>query len=165
MSANPIDVPLVADVSRHQMTIRRDAEGYVVDPVRPTKLAGRSIEQPAVLADGDRLGLGPLEMVFRRPHALSATARLEFVSGHTTRPRTDGVLLMADSCILSAQPNSHVVCRDWPSVVLFRQGDGLICQAPGPLEIDGQACPGRGRIGPGSRVRGPGFSFALEEMP
>ncbi len=41
-----------------------------------------------------------VRLVFRRPHPLSATARLDFVSRHRTQPSTDAVLLMADACVL-----------------------------------------------------------------
>ncbi len=162
---NPVEVPLVADVSRHQLTIRRDAEGYVAQSVRETWLNGSRMAAPAVLADGDRLTLGPVELRFRRPHALSATARIDLAGFHRTRPSCDALLLMADSCILGPKPNSHVVCRDWPlDVVLFRQPAGLICLASGKFEIDGRVFESRGPVAIGSRVRGEGFSFCLEEV-
>ena len=162
---NPIDVPLAADVSRHQLTIRRDSEGYVAQPVRETWLNGSRLAAPGTLADGDLLKLGPVELRFRRPHALSATARIELAGFHRTRPSCDAVLLMADSCILGPKPNSHIVCRDWPQdVVLFRQPAGLVCLASGHFEIDGRAFHNRGPVAVGSRVSGEGFSFSLEEV-
>ncbi len=165
LPGNPIDVPLVADVSRHQLTIRRDAEGYVALPVRQSWLNGSPLSAPGVLGDGDLLKLGPVEMRFRRPHALSATARLELAGFHRTRPSCDAVLLMADSCVLGPKPNSHVVCRDWPlDVVLFRQPAGLVCLTSGRFEIDGRQFQDRGPVAVGSRVSGNGFSFYLEEV-
>jgi hypothetical protein len=162
---NPIDVPLVADVSRHQLTIRRDAEGYVAEPVRETSLNGSRLAAAGSLGDGDLLSLGPVELRFRRPHALSATARIELAGFHRTRPSCDAILLMADSCILGPKPNSHIVCRDWPQdVVLFRQPAGLVCLASGHFEIDGRSFQNRGPIAVGSRVCGEGFSFSLEEV-
>jgi hypothetical protein len=162
---NPIEVPLVADVSRHQLTIRRDAEGYVAEPVRQAWVNGNPLAAPGALGDGDLLKLGPVEMRFRRPHALSATARLELAGFHRTRPSCDAVLLMADSCVLGPKPNSHIVCRDWPhDVVLFRQPAGLVCLAAGRFEIDGRQIQNRGAVAIGSRVSGEGFSFYLEEV-
>jgi hypothetical protein len=162
---NPIDVPLAADVSRHQLTIRRDSEGYVAEPVRETWLNGSRLAVAGTLGDGDLLKLGPVELRFRRPHALSATARIELAGFHRTRPSCDAVLLMADSCILGPKPNSHIVCRGWPQdVVLFRQPTGLVCLASGQFEIDGRAFQNRGQVAVGSRVSGEGFSFSLEEV-
>ena len=84
-------------------------------------------------------------MAFRRPHALSATARLDFLSNHRTQPSADAVLLMAESCILGPGRHCHVVCRDWPrEVILFRQDNELYCRAAGGLEIDGIAYKDRG---------------------
>jgi hypothetical protein len=163
--ASPIDVPLVADVSRHQLTIRRDAEGYVLDPVRETALNGIRLASAATLGDGDKLGLGPVELLFRRPHPLSATARVDFGSFHRTRPSCDAVLLMGDSCVLGPKPNSHIVCRSWRhDIVLFRQPEGLVCCASGRFEIDGREVHNRGALALGSRVAGDGFSFCLEEL-
>ena len=160
-----IDVPLVADVSRHQLTIRRDAEGYVAEPIRETWLNGSQLTAPGPLGDGDRLTLGPVKLRFRRPHALSATARIELAGFHRTRPSCDAVLLMADSCVLGPKPNSHIVCRDWPlDVVLYRQPSGLVCLASGRFEIDGREFQNRGPVTIGSRVSGDGFSFSLEEV-
>ena len=164
-TGNPVEVPLMADISRHQLTIRRDAEGYVAQPIRETRLNGRPLAQACALSDGDRLGLGPVEICFRRPHALSATARVELADSHRTRPSCDAVLLLAESCVLGPRPNSHIVCRDWPQdVVLFRQGPTLVCLAPGTFEIDGRRCHDRGPLARGSRVAGPGFSFSLEDV-
>ncbi len=166
------DVPIQADLSRRHAVIRRDQEGYSIEPVssdkpaRSVKIDGRPIERAATLTDGRMIELGEgVRMRFRRPHPLSATARLEMVSHHRTQPATDGILLMADSCILGRGPQSHVVARDLASeVVLFRQGLGLGCRSGSPLQINGIEYPRRGPVGAGSRVQGEGFSFMLEGM-
>ena len=44
-------------------------------------------------------------------HVLSASARLEMVSRHRTQPHVDGILLMAESCVLGPKWQNHVVCR------------------------------------------------------
>ena len=33
-----VDVPMLADLSRHHATIRRDEEGYTIEPVRDVRL-------------------------------------------------------------------------------------------------------------------------------
>ena len=160
-----IDVPILGDLSRRHAVIRRDAEGYWVEPLRETRLDGRAVGQPTTLDDGRVIELGGVRLRFRRPHPLSATARLEPISLHRTHPATDGVLLMADTCILSRDPASHVTMPDLDGqVILFRQGDGLACSAPGNLEIDGKLHSRRGPVRAGSRVVGESFSFTLEAV-
>jgi hypothetical protein len=104
-----------------------------------------------------------VQLRFRRPHPLSQSARLEFLCYHRTQPATDGVLLMAESCILGPGAASHVVCRDWPhDVVLYRQGATIGCRSPKPFRIDGNEQQGRGLLGEDSQVSGQEFSFSVE---
>jgi hypothetical protein len=164
-SENYPDVPILGDLSRRHALIHRDEEGYVIDPVRLVKIDGRAIERPTTLADGRMIELGNgVRLRFRRPHPLSFTARLELVSHHRTLPALDGVLLMADSCIVGPGPQSHVVARDLAGeVVLFRQGAGLACRTAGQIKIDGTGHEGRGPLTAKSRVEGSDFAFTLEE--
>jgi FHA domain-containing protein len=160
------DVPILGDLSRRHAVIRRDQEGYVVEPLRPMTIDGRLVETPTTLADGRVIELGNgVRLRFRRPHPLSATARLEFVSHHRTQPACDGVLLMADSCIVGPSSQSHVIARDLAAeVVLFRQGGGLGCRAAGVVRIDGAEHQRRGPLTVNSRVEGDDFSFTLEAV-
>ncbi len=163
---NVVEVPLLADVSRSHAAIVRDGEGYLLRPQGDTTLHGATIIRPAWLGDGAEIGLGrSLRMRFRRPHPLSATARLEMISHHQTRPTTSAVLLAAETCVLGPGGNSHVVCPDWPAeVVLVRRTDGWSACAAGSLEIDGRQCFQEGRLTLASRVAGEQFSFALEAI-
>jgi hypothetical protein len=122
VSAGRVDVPILGDVSGRHARIRRDSEGYLIEALRDVKVDGRQVEHTALLSDGARIQLGEaVRLLFRRPLALSATARLEFLSRHRTHPSTDAVLLMADACVLGPKPHSHVLCRDWPQeVVIYR---------------------------------------------
>ena len=160
-----VEVPLQADISRRHAMISREGEGYVVQPLGGSvKLDGKSIGGPALLSDGDELELGDgVRLRFRRPHVLSSSARLEILSRHRTHPFVDGVILMAESCVLGPKWQNHVVCRDWSGdVVLYRNEDKLYCRAMESLEIDGKLCDGRGKLGPNSRVVGSDFSLSLE---
>jgi hypothetical protein len=132
---------------------------------RDVRLNGRLISQ-SWLADGSHIELGEtVKLTFRQPHPLSATARLEFASRHRTQPSSDGVLLLADSCVLGPKSHSHVVCRNWPQeVILFRHEEKLFCRAPGRFEIDGAVHRDRGQLRRDSRVTGEGFAFSLEPM-
>jgi tetratricopeptide (TPR) repeat protein len=160
-----VEVPLQADISRRHAQIRREGEGYLVEPLGGSvKVDGQPIEGAALLSDGDELELGDgVRLRFRRPHVLSASARLEILSRHRTQPFVDGVILMAESCVLGPKWQNHVVCRDWTGdVVLYRREDKLFCRAMESLEIDGKLQDGRGKLGPNSRVVGSDFSLSLE---
>jgi hypothetical protein len=161
-----LDIPILGDLSRRHARIRRSGEGYVIEPWQRMRINGRATAEPVTLADGDELELGNgVRFRFRRPHALSATARLDLLSPHRTQPSADGVLLMAESCVLGPKWQNHVVCRDWSSdVVLYRHDGELFCRSVAPIEIDGQLCEGRGRLGGNTRVVGSDFSMCLEEL-
>ena len=159
-----IDVPILGDLSKRHARIRRDGEGYLIEAFRPVWVDGRQVDRVASLASGNVIRLGDaVRLLFRRPHALSGTARLDFVSRHRTQPSLDAVLLMADSCVLGPKPHSHVVCRDWPDeVVLYRHDDELYCRSGVPIEIDGRRCKDRGPISRNSRIVSECFSLSLE---
>jgi hypothetical protein len=167
-----VDIPILGDVSRRHAMIERDAEGYVLRPLRATFLDGRRVENPRELKDSEMIGLGDeggVQLAFRRPHALSMTARLDLKSRNRFEPAMDGAILMADTCILGPQASSHIVCPDWRhEVVLFRQGERLFCRTSGPLEIDGRRVKtenGRpAEILRSSRIEGRDFAMSLEEL-
>lgn len=160
-----VDVPIQADISRKHVRITREPEGYLLEPLAATKINGREAAGLSLLRDGDEIELNAVKLRFRRPHAYSASARLEFVSRHRTKPFADGVVLMADSCILGPDPLNHVVCRGWPgNVILFRDKEALICRATESLEIDGKLIDGRGKIELNSSVVGASFAMKLEAL-
>lgn len=161
-----VDVPIFGNLSRGHATIRRDGEGYVLTPESEVRIEGRKLDGPSFLADGDEIQLGEaVRYRFRRPHALSASARLEPLSGHRTHPASDAVLLMAESLVLGRKLHNHVVCRDWEEdVVLFRQGEELHCRCGGDFEIDGHLQDDQGRLGAVSHVCGEDFSLSVEEI-
>jgi FHA domain len=161
-----VDVPLLADLSRHHATIRRDEEGYTIEPLREARLNRQKITTVSWLNDGSLIELGPaLQLRFSRPHPLSATARLDYVSHHRSQPSSSAVLLMADTCVLGPAASNHVVCRHWPhDVVLHRQHGALYCSSATPLEVDGKSYTERAPLSLHSRVNGEGFSFSLEEI-
>jgi hypothetical protein len=161
-----LDLPIQADISRRHAVIRRDGGAYVLDAVQETHLDGRRIDGPVVLADNNLIVLGEnVKLRFKKPHALSATARLELESNHKTQPRADGVILMADTLVLGPKSHSHIRCREWANdVILFRRGEGLLCRTTGTLEIDGEAFQQHGPIAVGSQVEGEDFSLSLEAV-
>jgi len=161
------DMAIQADISRRHVKIRREGEGYILDPLHEkVKVDGKPVSSPMLLSDGDELELGEgVRLRFRKPHVLSASARLEMVSRHRTQPHVDGILLMAESCVLGPKWQNHVVCREWKGdVVLFRQEEKLFCRAMESIEIDGKLHDGRGRLAPNSHVLGTDFSLTLEPV-
>ena len=161
-----VDLPIMGDLSKRHARIRRDGEAYLVEAIRDVLLDGRPVDQVAMLGEGSTIQLGSrVRLLFRRPHPLSATARLDFASGHRTQPSSDAVLLMADTCVLGPKPTSHVLCPQWPDdVVLYRHDNQLFCLADAPMEIDGVRCRGRGLLTRSSRIVGDRFSVSLEPI-
>lgn len=165
-SNQAIAVPILADLSRRHAVIRREQGAYVLEPLHPVRLDGRPLSGPVVLDDGQMIELGErVRLRFGRPHALSATARLDLASHHKTQPSADAILLLADSCVLGPHAHCHVVCRDWKQdVVLYRQDGGLRCRSEGPLWVDGEPAHGAADVPPHARVEGSEYCFTWEAV-
>ena len=158
-----VDVPLVADVSRLHATLGRDAEGYVLEAVRPIQVNGKSATR-ALLQPGDRVTLGTsCQFLFRQPVPLSSTARIDLVSGHRLPVGVDAVLLMAETLVIGPNEQSHVTVPDLKQpIVLFRHRDGLGVRYKGELRVNGQVSAGRAFLPPVATVVGDEISFAIE---
>ena len=155
----------MGDLSRHHATLVRDGDGYVLRAHQPTFVNGRPVET-APLRDGDVIRLGStVELEFRQPSPVSATARLAIVSRHRLPLAVDGVLLMAETCIIGPSPQAHV-----PAPGLAEPGrplppgGGPLVPRPGGFEVDGRACAARAPLTLQSSVLGDGFSFSLEPL-
>lgn len=160
------DVPLMGDLSREHAVVVRGSESYMVEPRRDTFVNGRRISEPTVLRHGDVIRLGStVELEFRQPSPFSATARLMVVSRHRLPIAVDGVLLMADTCIVGRESQAHIPAPALlDPVVLYRQGSALWCRARGGFEVDGRPCVARAPLTMTSSVLGEGFSFSLEPL-
>jgi hypothetical protein len=161
-----IDVPLVADVSRLHATLTRDNEGYLLEAVRPVQVNGKPTTR-ALLRVGDRVTLGAsCQFQFQQPTPISATARLDLVSGHRLPVAVDGLLLMAETLVLDSSTQAHVNVPDLKqSVVLFRHRDGLGLRHGGRLSVNGTRAADRIVLPPGACVSGEDIAFALEPVP
>jgi len=159
------DVPLMGDLSRNHATLVRDGDGYVLRARQPTYVNGQAIES-VPLHDGDVIRLGStVELEFRQPSPVSATARLAIISRHRLPLAVDSVLLMAETCIIGNSPQAHIPAPGLGApVVLYRQGPALWCRASGSFDIDGRACMARAPLTLQSSVLGEGFSFSLEPL-
>jgi hypothetical protein len=157
------DVPLLGDVSRRHASIVRNGEGYVIRAYQATYVNNRKVET-APLRHGDviRLG-GSVELEFRQPSPVSTTARLEIISRHRLPVAVDGVILMAETCLIGPSKQSHILAPDLAKpVVLIRGQDQFWCKAHGSFEVDGRSRTGRSPLSSRSSVVGEGFSFSLE---
>jgi hypothetical protein len=159
------DVPLVADVSRLHATLTRDAEGYVLEAVRPVQVNGQSTTR-ALLRSGDRVTLGTsCQFQFHQPVPVSASARLDLVSGHRLPVAVDAVLLMADTLVLGDGPQAHVMVPDLKQpVVLFRHKDGLGLRHGGRMSVNGERGGDRALLPAQAVVNGDEVAFALEPV-
>lgn len=159
------DLALLADVSRHHAAIQRDAEGYFLEATRKVTVNGTPVER-ALLRSGDRITLGTsCQLLFTQPVPLSASARLDVVSGHRLAQPVSAALLFAETLVLGRGPQAHVVVEELERpVILFRARDGLAVRSDGNLTIDGQPCRERGLLSPNARVVTERLSFALESV-
>jgi FHA domain len=159
------DVPLFADVSRQHAVLTRDAEGYVIEAPRGVQVNGQETRK-TLLRHSDRVTLGSgCELRFRQPSPVSASARLDPVTGHRLPVGLDAVLLMADTLVLGPGAQAHVTLMGVrQTVVLFRDKDGLGVRCPGHLTVNGQPADERAFLGPTATVAGDDFAFALEPV-
>jgi hypothetical protein len=160
------DVPLMGDLSRNHATVLRNGEGYLLQAHHSSFINGKPVVDQAVLHDGDVIRLGStVELEFRQPSPVSATARLSIVSRHRLPLAVDSVLLMAETCIVGAAPQAHVPAPALKNpVVLYRQAGVLWCRAVGAFDVDGRTCASRAPLTLQSSVLGDGFSFSLEPL-
>lgn len=161
-----VDVPILADLSRRHAVIRREGGDYVLEPQNSVTVNGVKLTEPAVLQDGDLIGLSDaVELKFSRPHVLSATAVLELQTHNKLEPAVDGIVLMADTCVFGPQAHSHVRCRRWTEeLVLFRHGEELRCRANSPLTIDDEPGVEVGEIAENSRIEGEDYALSFESL-
>jgi hypothetical protein len=160
------DIPLMGDLSRSHATLVRNGEAYLLKAHQASFVNGKPVVDQVVLRDGDVIRLGStVELEFRQPTPISATARLSIVSRHRLPLAVDGVLLMAETCIVGEAAHAHIPAPALRSpVVLYRQAGSLWCRAEGAFDVDGRTCASRAPLTLQSSVLGDGFSFSLEPL-
>jgi hypothetical protein len=160
-----VDIPLVADVSRLHATLSRDSEGYVLEAVRPVQVNGNPATR-ALLRPTDRVTLGTsCQFQFHQPVPVSASARLDLVSGHRLPVAVDGVLLMADTLVLDNSEQAHVSVPDLKKpLILYRHKDGLGVRHAGRLTVNGARAAQRALLPSLATVQGEEIAFAIESV-
>lgn len=180
-------VRVAANLSRNHATISHSGEGTIIEAAGPALVAtdsdrkgsgsGRIVTGPTNLADGNELVLyhenSPgVRFRFRCPNALTSTAVLTLASDHRTEPRLDGIILLAEACLLGPNTDAHIRAPDWPgTLVLFRRDGQLLCRSNNPtvpltahikgteVSINDGAVP----VTPNIHITGPGISFRFEK--
>lgn len=158
------DIAIRGDLSRKHAKFLRQGESYILVPQAETFVENTRVREATLLSDHDEIQFGAsVKLRFRRPHPLSATARLEFVSHHRPDPHVDAILLMAESCVLGPRSQNHVVCREWTrDLILYKQNDQLCCRTQGDFQVDGTPQQGRAKLHLNSLVTSADFSLRLE---
>lgn len=163
-TSHSADVALLSDLQSLHAEIERAGEEYIVHPHGPTSLGNKSITSSTPLMNGDELQLGrDVRLRFRLPSSLSTSAVLEFVSDHRPSQRTDGVVLMDQTCLIGPGSDQHIRCRGAAdSVVVFRRDDALWARSRQPLQVNGKKHNGPIQLKDGDVVRDETTSFRLE---
>ncbi|MBC7822254.1 MAG: hypothetical protein IAG10_35665 [Planctomycetaceae bacterium] len=159
------DIAILSDLKRRHATIVRTGEGYLLEAHGPARVAGREVQDRAMLGDGTLIELGrSVRWRFRQPSAWSLSARLDFVSDHRPTQAVDGLVLLADTCLLGPGDENHIVCPDWAGqVLLVRQKDELWCRSRLDLTVNGHRLGSGRRLRSGDVVTGEDLRFRIEE--
>lgn len=162
---SPVDIALIADVSRHHATIQRDPEGYFLEAQRKVQINGNATDK-ALLRNADRITLGnSCQVQFWQPVPVSTSARLDMVSGHRFAEPVTAVILMADTLVIGPETQSHVQVADMTQpLILFRNKNGLAARWSGNLLIGGKTYQERGPLEPGTTLANEQISLALERV-
>ena len=161
------DISMMASLSRRHATLTRSSDAWILRNHSTTSVNGREIELATVLPETCELGLGSsVRFRFRMPTPLSTSAELTPVSGHRLMEAVDGVVLMADTCLLGPGTATHVRCPDWnSSIVLAKTADGISARARDELAIDGKPVSGMVPLSHGQVVTGDSeVRFHLERL-
>lgn len=160
------DVALLANLSRRHATIRRGREAYWLSAHAATSVAGHPVNGSTHLSNDCEIEFASgVRLRFRVPTPLSMTATLEFLSDHRPSLSVDGVVLMAETCLLGPGRENHVRCPRWPeTVLLFRKNGAFWCRPLSELSVNGRPLPEGGPLSPGDVVSGDEFRFRLEAV-
>ena len=160
------DIALLANVSRQHATLRRSNNEWHLDAHHQTTISGRTTQDSCVLRSGDQICLAErVRLGFRVPSVLSSSAVIDFESDHRPSHSVDGIILLADHCLLGPRRDHHIWCSQWPDlVVLFYQDGVLKCRSRSALCVDGQTVRESGVLKHGAVVTGEELRFRVEQM-
>lgn len=163
-SRPPADLPLLADLARIHARLYRHSEYYLLALEGDGSINGRVVERETLLRGGEELRLGrDVRLRFEVPSPLSASARLTFLSGHRPAERLDGVVLLAETCLLGPSAEHHIVCPGVRTpLVLYRREGGLWCRSAEEWRLEGRSLTGAAPLAPGALVTNESLTFRIE---
>lgn len=158
-----VDLPIMANLSRRHLVLRRLDDLYQVMPVGTVSIDGEALAGNRWLAAHESLLLGTdVQLEFVRPNALSGSAVLRFASHHRPLERVEGVVLMEENCLLGPGQGVHIPCVDWPQPIAFFRREGhLWCRADPSVQIDGVPVTRSMPVGTGSTVSGKNWRLSV----
>lgn len=162
----PADISLMANISRIHTTIKRGGDSWSLEAHSKTQVGNRDIESKTTLRNDTTIKLGnAVELGFRVPTALSATAVLDFVSEHRPAQSVDGIVLIHENCLLGPGPENHIVCPDWPdTLVLFKRDGKWHCKSRMNLAVDGDIVTDSHEVKAGSIISGDELRLRIEAL-
>ena len=163
-SDDSAEISLLSNLSRHHARLIHSGEVWLLEPLGLSFVDAKPVTKHILLNDGNQLRLGSsVALRFRLPSPLSGTARLDFESDHRTQPAVDGVILIAETCVMGAGLDAHIPAPAGCERVLFiRRSTGLWCKASEAIQVDGTASGTEVPCEAGRVYAGPGWQFRLE---
>lgn len=159
-----IQIPILGDLQRRHCRIETVERSHYLQPFGNLTVDGKTTCQPQELRSEQIIELeGGVNLKYARPHPLSGSARLDFLSRHRTQPWSDCVLLASGPLVLGPDPRNHVYCPRWPwDLILFQRKGQWFARTRGKLEIDGIVYNAEGPFQLNSRIVGEEFTISLE---
>ena len=161
-----VTVPLRGDLDRVHAKIETVEDRHLLHSIGSVSVDGYRLREPAVLIHGQTIQLGDTVAIgYRKPHPLSSTAVLDFVSRHRTFPWSDAALIAGDSIVLGNQSRNHIVCPRWKhELILFRRQNQWFCKTKARASHNGDVLTANSALRDKSRIEGDDFSFSIEAV-
>lgn len=166
MEGRSADIALLANVRRNHAELSRSGESWQLVAHDVTCVSGKEVADKTFLRSGDEIRLAErVRLGFRIPSVLSTSAVIDFESDHRPSHSVDGIILLADHCLLGPRTDHHIHCGGWPDVVvLYCQDHELRCRSKTPLTVDGRLITDSATLKHGSVVQADELRFRVERM-
>ena len=133
------DIELVTAPDVRVKQIERAEGDYFIG--LPDSAPGSGPVPKQLLNDGQRVELSPrCRFKFSTPNPASSTACLIPSSARFPRADISGVILMDREILIGPERNNHIQSGQIDeAIVLFLQGNRILCRAQQPIRVDGRA--------------------------
>lgn len=160
------DIALVANLSRQHATIDRVDDDYLLKPDSSVSIRNQRLSSETPLPDECEILLGDtVRLSFSVPTPLSATARLIISSDHRPRTTVDGIILMAETCLLGPSASDHIRCQHWSdTVILVQTSEGLVVKSKQEIQVGARRAKTSEPVSGGEVISGDDFRFRLEPL-